>query len=875
VFCLKDYVLRTFLILFVVLLSSGAWATDNNIDTFENNSYTNQPIPWETFTNTPTLSVDNNTNMAGSYQFKTTAAGAAIGYSRTKQIYPLNGVDYNYTTIIRANGSTGGTALFALGNESTTTSANSLVVLELRLASFQYINGAGTDTNLCSVNAELDTNYFLLINYKNNASTAYYYVGDTTGAKICDGNQAVKTAGTISRLLTGTNNSKWVKLDNVGYSSATNPTASFTYTINKTTQTIDLNDLSSPYSGKSISYWLWEKNGTTLSTDQNTSFSATQLTDYNICLTVTDNTDLNSYSCSNVNAGRFYGDGNFWLYDENSGAPLTGVTIDWNGTPQTLSGSSFDFNFQGITSGNYTFTLTKTGYGTRYYQIDLNQYSDFNKSFALLPDSNGSLTQFRFFAPDQTTIISEQYIEVLDYITGQTLGRRKTTSDGDVNFFLNLNDANIHFLLNQGVPCYSGTTTSCDYNTVILTVKKPKDEDTGIDINATWNVIISGLASQSVLSTSNASHVFALYSNTVETYRVQIDSNGTTPITPFTYTSRVYLLNFYGNPLTATLQPYLLPTSEVVLTKLNTLQQTSLGITSLPGIVIKVYKSIPGQGVQLIQQVQTDGKGQAAVTLKTGDAYTFNLYQNGALLAFNQQTSIPINVITTTISFTISVGGSAPSNPTSKGVFINWEPTDNSTPYLPSGTTWDINQYLFNKSGESYTAVLHAYVDGNELLIGGVLPKTTTSSINTIVYNNIPWNQLTKGNITFVMNITQSDGNAYAYTMTYTLFTNDSNISGTTYTFDILEGLRTGLRTDLGYNATELCPPLLGLALLIIFGSLGILTIKIGSFGGQGTVGMALVGMAFFTYLNWIPMELTAIAFILGGAFIINDANLR
>jgi len=576
------------------------------------------------------------------------------------------------------------------------------------------------------------------------------------------------------------------------------------------------------------------------------------------------NYDFNSnctYTAS-TNLGRF----NF--YDESTGGILTDVSIDYNGTPQTISGSTYDLNLLNLssTTTNYVFTISKTGYGTRYYQTDLNQTTTFNKNFDLLPDLNGSIIAFRFFEPDQTTKISNQYIEVLDYITGHTLGKLKTTTDGDINFFLNLNDANIHFLINEG---------QYDYNAVILTVKRPKDEDTGIDINATWNVIVSGLSSQSVLSTNDASKVFALYSNTIETYRIQIDSNGTTPITPFTYTSRSYLLNFYGNPLTATLQPYLLPTNEVVLTKLNTLQQTSLGITSLPGIVIKIYKSIPGQGVQLIQQVQTDGKGQAAVTLKTGDAYTFNLYQNGALLAFNQQTTIPINVITTTISFTISVGGDAPINPTSKGVFINWEPMDNSTPYLPTGTTWDINQILINKTNASYTAVLHAYIDGNELLIGGTLPKTTTSAVNTVVYNNIPWAQLKKGDIVFVMNITQADGNAYAYTMTYTLFANDSNISGTTYTFDILQGLRTGIRTDLGYNATELCPPLLGLALLIIFGSLGILTIKIGSFGGQGTVGMALAGMAFFTFINWIPLELTAIAFILGGAFIINDANLR
>lgn len=587
----------------------------------------------------------------------------------------------------------------------------------------------------------------------------------------------------------------------------------------------------------------------------------------------TDNADNNE----TIKTSTFttYGKIRFNIYDENTGTTLTGANIDYNGTPQTLNSYYYDHNLQGITTGNYTFTFTKTGYGTRYYQVDLNQYSDFNKSIQLLSSSLGENINFRFFAPDQTTKINQQYIEVLDYnstVFGYSLGRLKTNTTGDINFFLNLNDANIHFLLNNGVSCDGGTTTTCDYNTVILTVNKPKDEDTGIDINAAWSVSISGLASQSILNTTAATKTFALYSNTVDTYRLQVDSNSTSPV----YTSRAFLLNYYGNPLTDTLQPYLLQTTYAVLTKIQTLQQDILGVTSLPGIVVKVYKNIPGQGNQLIQQIQTDGKGQGAVYLKSGDAYTFNLYQDGALLAFNQQTTIPINVITTTITFTIDATSTTPYVPQGRGVFIEWQPMDNSIKHLTTGTL-DINQYLWKANGTSvtYTAALHVYIDGNELLIGGTLPKYTTSSSNTIVYNNIPWSQLPVGQIVLIMDINQSDGNTYAYSQIYNLYSTDTNISGTTYTYDILNGLRYGIKEDLGYEANDICPPLLALSLLITFGSIAILTVKMGSFGGQGTVGMGLGFLTLFTFLNWVPLELTAIAFIVGGAFIINDANLR
>lgn len=641
----------------------------------------------------------------------------------------------------------------------------------------------------------------------------------------------------------------------------------FNYNINRLTQKIELTDQSTG-AGTTITSWQWDKNGTTISTDQNTLFSITQFTDYNVCLKITDNNSNTDTNCQDIYTGNLYGALHFQFYDENTGAVLTGVSVDYNGTPQVLSGNTYDQNLQGITTTNYTYTFSKTGYGTRYYQTDLNQYTDLNKQIELLPTSLGQQVSFRFFYPDQSTKISEQYIEPLDYNSthyNYSLGRFKTTSQGDINFFLNLNDANIHFNINNG---------QYDYNTIILTVYKPKDEDTGQDINAPWTINLSGLASQSIQNTTDASKVFALYSNTVDTYRIQIDAN----ITP-AYTSRTYLLNYLGNPLTATLQPYLLLTSESVLTKISTLQQTSLGITSLPNITVKVYKNVPFQGQQLIQQAVTDWKGQAALSLKTGDTYYFNLYQSGVLLAFNQATTIPINVITTTVTFTVSQTGSLPPNANGKGVFVTWIPLDTGLVYKSTGT-FDTNTYFTNNSGQTYSIVIKAYLNGVELNIPGTIPyyanQTSTSNTRYLPANiQIPWSSLAVGNLLLTADVNQSDGNRYTYSKTYQIIKNTASVNGTGYTFDIISALRIGLRSDLGYNATEVCPPLIIASLIIIFGSLGVLTVTIGSFGGQGSVGMALAGFALFTFLNWLPLELTAIVFILGVAFIINDSNMR
>ena len=101
-----------------------------------------------------------------------------------------------------------------------------------------------------------------------------------------------------------------------------------------------------------------------------------------------------------------------------------------------------DFNFQTLPSTNttYLFTLSKTGYSTRYYQTDLNYFSDFNTTFALLPESLATDLQFKMFPPTGTTTLANTYIEFKDKDTNYNNKRLKSNSEGELTANLKRSD---------------------------------------------------------------------------------------------------------------------------------------------------------------------------------------------------------------------------------------------------------------------------------------------------------------------------------------------------------------------------------------------------------------------------------------------------
>ena len=118
-----------------------------------------------------------------------------------------------------------------------------------------------------------------------------------------------------------------------------------------------------------------------IETGTTTYTGATENTDYNICLRVDANNSTFDQYCQNVATGKWYGDTNFYFYDETTGSATT-ATIDFNGTQYT--GTSFYLPSTQITNGattntQITFTITKTGYGTRTYTTDMNKFTNLTR----------------------------------------------------------------------------------------------------------------------------------------------------------------------------------------------------------------------------------------------------------------------------------------------------------------------------------------------------------------------------------------------------------------------------------------------------------------------------------------------------------------
>ena len=324
-----------------------------------------------------------------------------------------------------------------------------------------------------------------------------------------------------------------------------------------------------------------------------------------------------------------YGKLTFNTYDENTGLDLNGTQINFNGSDYVSGTNLYDFNLQGITAQQYTFTITKTGYGTRYYQVDLNQLMDINVSFLLLPTSMGIDTEFTFYDPTNV-ILPNTYIEVMDWNKNlKTISRLKTSSSGEATFNLNQNYGYYRFYINNG---------QYDYNAVSTTIYRPKNSVTLADIPDNWNISVSGIASINDANLSGVSRILLLYSNTTNAYVVKVSSNaiipGSSPASP-AYLSASYFLQFTGNPLTYTLQPYLVPlTSSALVTTINVLNKNTLA--PLPGITVKFYETLPGLGKTLMGQGLTDSKGQIFQVLTLGNNYTFDVYNKTVFLkSFN------------------------------------------------------------------------------------------------------------------------------------------------------------------------------------------------------------------------------------------------
>jgi hypothetical protein len=721
----------------------------------------------------------------------------------------------------------------------------------------------------------------------------------------------------------------------------------FNYTIRKDLNKIILKDTSTVVSSLSKTAWLWQSNGVSISNTPDYNYTATQLTDYNICLTVDTNDALYfgtkcysistgewtppvttftsnqvsgtlittmHFACTDDNSGcrdlnysfngtswtdvnyvpqststsidinksgggiytvyykstdrnnntesiktsnfNTYGNIRFNMYDENTGADLNGTQVNFNGSDYVSGTHVYDFDMNGITTGQYTFTITKAGYCNRYYQTDLNQFSDLNISFLMLPSTACTTTQFQFFAPDQTTILSNSFITVTNFAkSGRIAERLKTNALGILNFDLNINSSSYGFHI-ESIPNY-------DYNAISVTVYNPKDEATSLDINATWNLEVQGVAVTNDYNiTALTNKTLMVYANTYYNYLLRISSNSAAP----TYFTRNYAIKLLGYPTGYTLQPYLISSTTGLQTPLQSLNAYTF--LPIPNVNIKIYRIMPGTGKTLIEEEVTDGSGNAIVSLVVNQNYIFDVYQDNALVFSSNKTGP-------------SVAGQT--------IYI----------YLGeiAAPTGDLNVSFINIGFNPITNSLHK-TDSNLIQTVSMTDSTSGLIINSIViivtndYMNIYSQTFNNPTLPFTNGI---DFNYYAQTLNGGPYDSNSPLDICVYVntnlgqvqkcmpynspgvFNIQQMFSVNIRGLLTCSADPNvpCPTLLLLALFIS------ITISVLLSIGMGYTNMASIGLFFmflmgiFTYFTWVPAVLFVIMLVGVLAILIAEGGRR
>ena len=541
-----------------------------------------------------------------------------------------------------------------------------------------------------------------------------------------------------------------------------------------------------------------------------------------------DNSDNNE--TAHISSATAYGFANIRTINEVSEATESGVSLDFNTETFSLS-PSVTIPLEGLATATYTLTFTKTDFATRTYSIDLNQYSMLDLNFLML-DSNASVSvPFTIYEPDQTTIFSDVWLTLYRPDKSNFIaGRVKSSATGTATFNINTTDQNYYTDVNGG---------GYNYTAVTLLVKYPKNELTLAQIDENWSINITQNLFVSYTELNDDKIVYLL-PNTTLPFNLKIaDMNGN-------YFSRTYAMQYLGNPSSDTLQPYLVPLADGVLTTIYTQNATSN--TTLSGVEIRIYKYISGLGRTLVEQVLTDSKGQALTLLVAGAEYEFETYYNGTFVkTFN------ITATSTSIYILLTIPETIPDVDPS-GWAVNFTP--NGSGLISSGvgtTTFTQKAYNFGGISTTYTSTF---------IVNGVVisTQTYTGTDSTYTFTHII-NNADMNKSTAISRLIVNGGTAYTYQQTY----NVTSFYDTNYS--IMDGLRTGLRSDFACSGTGVCFTLLLLALFVSIGLVVSVGMIAGQFGSQASIITFAVAMIGFTYLYWVPVELTAMVVLIGLSF--------
>lgn len=614
-------------------------------------------------------------------------------------------------------------------------------------------------------------------------------------------------------------------------------TADFNYELVNSNGDLNLINNSSISGDIEITDVNWFLDDTQIGTGESLIYNIEPNIDYNFGIFVdTNDADFNDWYYETVN---FPSRLTFNFYDENSLVDLNGVSYSIspsiNGISSgTLTDNNLDLNLVGITATEYLFTFTKTGYGTRYYQTELNQFSDIDINFGMLSNELGRNIEFQIYNESEV-LYPNQFVEFYNWESLTYAGKRKTNSEGKATFFINPNDAN-----------YVLRSNDFDYNAMTLTVNKPKDETTATTIDGNWQMDVGGLAWQSYTDITG-NQAIQIYANTSADYELAISDDNSD------YFERKYYVNYIGGTTAETLQPYLVPTNQAVSTTIFTIS----AFTQQPvgDITIQIYKTLEGAGRVLVEQVVTDDKGEALVSLIANDSYEFEIYRNSTLQG-------TLNIVATSTSIYINISDLTVSQGQLNSGFVNVLFNPNRGRLIGTDTSLTQTISVTDKnSGLEFTSarIIVTNTDingvfGNDL---NIYDETITILTNSIDINSIAQtlngvNYDTNGHLIVTVIVTTNQG-----TQTFNYIYKPVN------GFDVYKAIGYDLRPFFGCTSTTNplipCAPMLGIAIFIsLLITIGFV-IETGFTGQNSIAGVFLVIMGIFTYFAWVPIGIMAI----------------
>jgi hypothetical protein len=519
----------------------------------------------------------------------------------------------------------------------------------------------------------------------------------------------------------------------------------------------------------------------------------------------------------------FTGDSNeiFRIVDEEDPAIKIQASMTINGATWPV-GIDGNFDVNSSISFPATITTSKSGYDTRTFYFDTNQGLHEYRRIGLRAESEANDVSFTFYAPDETTLLSNRMIAVTK--NGVLSGRKSTNASSQVSFNLAPQDSGYNFLIKQSG---SDINTQYTYSSVSVTVNQPKDEKTEQAITPNlFDMVVGGLGSQTITAAAFPQVVLIL-GNTDDTYSLRVqDKNGVN------YYARYYQAHVLGDTSTLTVNPYLIAIADGILVNLKTIDLTTN--LTIPDIRIQM-KTVLGSAKTIVEDQLTNSAGIAQFTMLSQRNYFLNITSPNQDKNYfeKEQTVSPTHT-----AFTIFINFTDQNNQINfKNFDVNFSPSNQ----ILVGVTQKVDINLATQV--SFQRLVIEVMDGNII---------STQTVCTSSPCNASFN-LTLAN--FDQNTTLIKA---------TIETGDYNFTVTKYYFiqafrTNIEGWLRGLKQDFGII------PLAVFSFLLTFGA--IIFLGNSQFGNNMPhVFIAVIVFGIFVYLWFIDEPLILLGY-LGAVF--------